>query len=217
MSLFHTKLKVEILYRQYIMAENYQNIKRGGNILYDSLDEYDQICARFKDDLPELISQYELDDWTYNWNEKGNGMNNALNLENILECILLDLTKHQNHQWATKTSELIGLAIRGINQAVGCLKYSRDIINCAMCDSNNSFCVQSIFSSREICRIFITNTINNIIFNDSGDSSLGELEKIRVFKCSICNNYVRFLMKSANDDLCISCYTEDQTSSSSDE
>ena len=203
------------------MAENrqYIYINRGGNILYDSLEEYDQICERFKDDLPELISQYELDDWTYDWNEKGNGMNNSLNLENILECILLDLTKHQNHQWATKKAEMIGLAIRGIVQAVGCLKYSRDTFNCAMCDSNNSFCVQSIFTSREICKIFIVNIINNIIFNDSGESSLGELEKIRIFKCNVCEKYVRFLMKTSDAsiaEMCINCYTECASSSSED-
>lgn len=199
------------------MTENKQNIYNDYNILYNSLEEYELLCTNFKNELPELISQYELDDWSYDWNENGCGIHNSCNFENVIEFLLLDLTKRKNHQWASKIAERIGLAIRGIIQAAGDLKYSRDTINCAMCDSNNSFCIQSIFMSREICKIFIVNTVNNIIFNEKTEFLSGELEKIRIFKCPICDKIVRLLMKSASiSESCISCFVE-CSSTSSDE
>jgi predicted RNA-binding Zn-ribbon protein involved in translation (DUF1610 family) len=188
-------------------------------ILYDSIEEYNKLCNDFKNELPELIRNNNIDDWTYmDYPYLKYGLHYSACLNNTLHDALKKLTKNQNNNWVNNIIDILECAIRGLAKSIEYIDNFDDYIECDEC-GNEEIVVnfQAKFKEREICNIMIINIINGILFCGdtdgstlSGGDNFGQMEKIAHFECNTCNKFFNRcdICDENNIDMCYNCYKE---------
>ena len=145
-------------------------------ILYENEEELSQLVEIFKQNIPRLVSDNDIDKWT--WSGCGGesyGIQYSCPVEESLKIEILKLTKNQNPEWVENISQTIGNAIRAIAFSISCMdKFGSEF--------------QTKFKNREICNIMIVKMIIGILFNDddageSDGTEYAQLYKIVKFKC----------------------------------
>jgi hypothetical protein len=161
-------------------------------LLYESKEEYAKLCDNFKNALPFLIRNNNIDDWTYNG--KQFGLSISTPLETVLEQALTKLSKNQNELWVNNMTDILSCAVRGLAKSVSYMNKFKIPVEC-----DNDFIyvnIQDNFKNREICNIMVINVINAILFDEDDDGyslggadGVGQIEKIIQFRCKRCNEF----------------------------
>ena len=183
-----------------------------GKVIYDSFDEYKVLCEQFKTDLPQLISDNRIDDWTYsNYDYKTKfGIEFSNRFEYAFVLALSKLTKNKIPNWVNETSEILGNSIRGIAKSVSRMKNIRhSVVSCSDCGQEDVIEVQGGFEDHIICNIMIEGMINNVLFDTEGEEmgsdECGMLRKVRLFTCETCSNLVDEIFEGELGNNCLDC------------
>jgi len=190
-----------------------------GKILYESKEEYNKICDDFKIELPRLIRENNIDDWTYSdWINKENfGLRFSAPLEDVLENALSKLSKNSNKEWVNHMVDILSCAVRGLAHSIKYMDKFNECEECEECGDDSIYVnFQYKFKEREICNVMIVNLINGILFDDDGDGNTlsgaddsGQLAKIIQFKCNMCNCFCEMIDvwdNNNNSEMCYECY-----------
>jgi hypothetical protein len=202
----------EFIDNQKLFKDGYSYNK----ILYESKQEFDCLCQEFKDGLSNLIKSNNIDDWTYiDWQSPNNfGLQYSCPCEEVLGEALSKLTKNQNKKWVENMSDILGCAIRGIAKSISLMNSFNEETECDECGNERiEINFQEKFENRNICNIMITNMINNILFDeekigDGGGCALGQMDKIKQFKCEKCNKFCEFIDNWDDEfecEICVDC------------
>lgn len=170
-------------------------------VLYDSLEEYENLVHEFKSSLPNIIREDELDDWTYtdyNYEQKF-GLQFSKSCSGIYGA-LSKLTKNKNEQWVIMMGRVISNAIRGIAYSVNNMKSSTNIL-CECCGVVTTHDDCEIFLKREMCNTLMVNMIFGIICDDGQNQDENELSNIRQFNCKNCGG-----IDYIDGEFCQGCY-----------
>lgn len=183
-----------------------------GKVIYDSLDEYKVLCKQFKTDLPQLISDNRIDDWTYSdYDYKTKfGIQFSNRFEGVLFEALSTLTKNQVPDWTKSTADILSDAIRGMAKSVSRMKHIRhSVVVCSYCENEEVVEMDEGFEDREVCNIMIVGMINNVLFDTEGEEmgsdECGMLQKVRLFKCGKCSNLVDEIFEEELYNICVNC------------
>jgi len=213
----------KVLYEQEFL-DNQKLFKKGyyyDKILYETEEEYQTLCNDFKTELPILIKDYNIDDWTYidYIGREKFGLTFSSSLEYVLEKALSKLSKNQNKIWVNNIIDILSCAVRGLAKSIKYMKIFNEYTDCEECGNEDIYInFQDKFKEREICNIMIVNIINGILFNDNDDGNnlsggggyKGQMEKIIQFKCKKCDNFCDMLVyvwDNINEgEMCYSCY-----------
>lgn len=190
----------KILYdKDYI--ENKKKIDQNNfykKVFYNDINEYKNLCDDFIEELPIIIKENNIDEWSFN-NYNYNifyRLQYSCNCETILKKILYKLTKNQNNMWVVRTAQLIDNAIRGLAESISKMSI---LFNYGYNVSE----IQTNFQSKELCNIMITNMIKQIVIGDSCEYTDGyELAYIREFLCKKCNKKVNYIN---DNNICVNC------------
>lgn len=191
-----------------------------GKILYESKEEYKKFCEDFKNELPRLIKENKIDDWTYSdWSgEENYSLRFSAPLEDVLENELNKLSKNSNKEWVNHMVDILSCAVRGLANSIKYMGKFNEYNECEECGNDSIYVnFQSKFKEREICNVMIVNLINGILFDDNGDGNTlsgcndvsGQLEKIIEFKCNKCDRFcdmVDVWDNNNNREMCFDCY-----------
>lgn len=157
------------------------------------MKEYNNLRKEFEKDLPRVIRENEIDDWTYleYGIELQYGVRFSRDCQTPIQELLTKLTKNKNKKWVEHISGILDYSIRGLAKSVSYMTHLGED-------------VQQIFLNREVCNLMITNMIKTMLF-DTDDSQWGdyELDKLRYFTCPNCKKDVDFL--DENMELCLDC------------
>jgi L-rhamnose mutarotase len=188
-------------------------------ILYESKEEYKKICDDFKNELPRLIKENNIDDWTYSdySNEENFGLRFSAPLEYVLENALNKLSKNSNKEWVNNMVNILSCAIRGLALSTKYMDKFNKYCECEECGDESIYVnFQYKFKEREICNVMIVNVINGILFDDDEDGSTlsgaddsGQLSKVIQFKCNKCDRFCDMLdvwNNNNNSEMCYDCY-----------
>ena len=185
-----------------------------GKVIYETFDEYKVLCDQFKSELPQLIHDNRIDDWTYadytNVNNTNFGIQFSNRFENALALALSKLTKNKISYWVKNTAEILGNAIRGLAKSVSRMKNIRhSFVSCSDCGQEEVVIVQEGFEDHIICNILIEGMINNVLFDTEGEEmgteQCGMLRKVCLFKCEICSNLVDEIFEGELGNICLDC------------
>ncbi len=206
----------KILYEQEFL-DNQKLFKQGyshNKILYENMKEYECLCNEFKNKLPILIKDNNIDDWL-----RMDGkfrLSGSSDIEYILNTSLTTLSKNQNKLWVNHMTDILSCAVRGLATSINYMNKFNEYANCEEC-SNDEIDVnfQDKFKERGICNIMIINVINSILFDDNATNggchygnTGGEMDKIIQFKCKKCNKFCDMLDRwdnELNDGICYDC------------
>jgi hypothetical protein len=193
--------------------------------VYDSIEEYEILYNEFKNELPSLLRNNNIDDWTYlDYPNIKYGLRYSASFNDALYDALQKLTKNQNNIWVNNMIDIIECTIRGLAKSIEYMNIFDDRIECDEC-GNDEIVVnfQAKFKEREICNIMIINIINGILFCGdtdgntlSGGDNFGQMHQIIQFECKTCNKFfnrsdISNCWDDANNiDMCYDCYEKEQ-------
>ena len=193
-----------ILYEQEFL-DNQKLFKQGyshNKILYENMKEYEFLCNEFKNKLPILIKDNNIDDWL-----RMDGkfrLRISYDIEYILNTALTTLSKNQSKLWVNHMTDILSCAVRGLATSINYMNKFNEYVDCEECGNDEiDVNFQDKFKEREICNIMLINVINGILFDDNG-----EMDKIIQFKCKKCNNFCDMLDcwdNEFNDGICYDC------------
>ena len=166
-------------------------------VLYDSLDEYNQLCRQFKEELPQLLRDNKIDNWAYTEvgsHETKFGVCIFNRFETVLSDALSKLTKSEIPEWTKTTAEIMSDAVRGLARSITHLNAARIYMECPETCWMHHVELQDGFKDREVCNTMIVGIINNMLFDTEshvmGTDTDGMLRKVRLFVCPVCENMV---------------------------
>lgn len=183
----------EFLDNQKLFKQGYSHQK----VLYDSIQEYNELEEEFRTQLPEVIKNIGLDDW-------GDIYMRHMQLEfdwimnkNFYELTNALLKLIKNNKKAYEIFNIIYLTLDGIvrscdniynyNENTICEECSSDI-ECNDCETIIQTSYENIFLNKKFCNKMITNMILNILFSDTSGTE-GVIDDIRQFKCKKCGKF----------------------------
>jgi hypothetical protein len=220
----------KILYDQEFL-DNQKLFKQGyshNKILYESKEEYQRLCDDFKNELPMLIKDNYIDDWTYMEYgvEENFGLSYSCPLEDELCKALTKLSKNQNNKWVKNMTDILSCAVRGLANSIKYMDRFNEYIECEECDNEDIYInFQDKFKERELCNIMIVNVINGILFDTDGEENTltgsdnaGQMEKIIQFKCKKCDKFCDMLDiwdYENKEEMCFDCYEKYNNKNSS--
>ena len=186
-----------------------------GKVIYDSLEEYRSLRSEFEANLPQLIREKRIDDWTHS--NPGYTVKYGIQFSNRFEDALLPalakLTKDQIPEWAESTADMLSCAIRGIAKSVSKMDGLRhSVATCSDCGQEDVIEMQEGFEAPEICNVMCVGLINNVLFDteaeDVGSEEWGMMRKVRLFKCPGCEQLEDEFWSDGG--WCLSCNRESE-------
>lgn len=205
----------KILYDKEFL-DNQKLFKKGFShqkVLYNSIEEYNELENEFRTQLPIVIKNIGLDDWYYNDMFK---YKTGLDLQ-LLYDIINKLIKNQPNEIVDNIKDIIYLALDGLVESCNSIvDYTEDIIceecgsniECNECNISLEVDFKSIFLNKKFCNKMITNIILNILFSDTSGTE-GIIHNIIQFKCKKCKKYSDWLLSKDetefNEEMCFEC------------
>jgi hypothetical protein len=152
------------------------------NIYYDNEQDLEAHVETFKQNISKVVSDNDIDKWTWSGYGEGYGIQYSCPVEEILKFEILKLTKNQNPEWVENISQTIGCAIRATAFSIECMDKFGSVF-------------QKKFKNKEICNIIVVKMMIGILFNDedageSDDPGYAQLYKMVKFRC--CEGEGRF-------------------------
>lgn len=200
----------EFLDNQKLFKQGYSHQK----VLYDSIQEYNELEEKFRTKLSEVIKNIGLDDWYYYGDMFK--YKTGLDVEQLYN-IIIKLIKNQTNETVDNITNIIYLALDGLVESCNSIvDYTEDIIceecgsdiECNSCGTIIQTNFTAIFLNKKFCNKMITNMILNILFSDTSGTE-GIIDDIRQFKCKKCGKFENWLLSKeeteCNEEMCFEC------------